>query len=291
MRQIGRYNVDDPAKIQGRDEVFPADRSLAALRLRHCLDALSDVEGTVLVLGCGAGRYVRALGRERPDLRLVGGDLSVNALREAAGADRDNDYVALNSNELPFRDEAFSAVVFFDLLEHVPGYQRMLYEIQRVLRANGTWHMFTPLEGRPWTLYSLLRDSKRIPIHRWKRDHVGHINSFTGDDVLAEIARCGFEVGHVHYGFHPIGQLHDVIDYWHRERESGGSGFVPLSMVRWITRLAFIPTWRLSYFEDSLYGGPRFASGMHVTARRRPVEASPTKKPNEKPEAVASVAV
>jgi SAM-dependent methyltransferase len=291
MRQIGRYNVDDPAKIQGRDEVFPADRSLAAVRLRHCLDALRDVEGTVLVLGCGAGRYVRALDRERPDLRLVGGDLSVNALHEAAGADHDNPYVALNSNELPFADEAFSAVVFFDLLEHVPGYQRMLHEIRRVLRADGIWHMFVPLEARPWTLYSLLRDSKRIPIHRWKRDHVGHINCFTGDDVLEEIAGCGFDVGQVHYGFHPIGQLHDVIDYWHRERESGGSGVLPLSLVRWITRLTMILTWRLSYLEDRFYGGPRLASGMHVTARRQLVEVPLKTEPEEEPVAVTSVVV
>lgn len=268
MKRVGRYDVEDPAKIQGRDEVSVTDRSLAGLRLRHALGALAAVNGRVLVLGCGAGRYVRALERERPDLILHGGDLSLHALHEARTRDARGQYVALDAGAVPYQDGAFSAVVFFDLLEHVPDYRSMLAEIGRVLAPNGVLHCFVPLEGKSDTVYSLLRDSRRIPINRWKRDHVGHINHFAAPEIFRHVWEAGLEVRDAAYGFHLTGQFHDVVDYWERERLAGGAGLLPPGAVRLLARLAFVPTWRLSYLEDRLYAGPAFASGLHLTARK-----------------------
>jgi SAM-dependent methyltransferase len=266
MRQIGRYDIEDPAKIQGRDEVYRQDRSLAALRLTRCLDALADVQGRILLLGCGAGRYLRALSRERPDLILHGGDLSVNALREAATRDRRVCYVALDSSALPYRSEVFSAVIFFDLLEHVPEYRRMLAEIARVLAPGGRLHFFVPLEGKAGTLYSLFRNSERVPIHRWKRDHVGHIHRFEPSHLIYDVWDTGLTVGDIAFSFHLAGQAHDIVDYWQRERLAGGSGLLPTPAVKALARLIFIPTWRLAYMEDRLYAGHHLASGLHLTA-------------------------
>ena len=270
MRRFGRYDIDDPGKIQGRDEVRAGDRSVAAIRLRAALDALGSIGGSVLLLGCGAGRYVRALKRYRPDLDVVGGDLSEIALQEALGLDRDGHYVALDASRLPFSDGSFDGVVFFDLLEHVPEYRRMLAEIHRVLEPGGALHFYVPLEDQPGSIYTLLKDSDRLPLRIWKRDHVGHINFFTSADVLHATWTAGLEVTGASFGFHPFGQLHDLVDYWQRERMAGGAGVLPLGAVNRIARVIFLFTWRLSYFEDRLYHGPRLASGIHVTATRPP---------------------
>jgi SAM-dependent methyltransferase len=266
MRQVGDYDIDDPKKIQGRDEVDLNDHSLAALRLREGLDALGDTYGRVLLLGCGAGRYVRALNRSRPDLRIHGGDLSLPALHEARQRDERSDYVALDASRLPYRDGSFSAVLFFDLLEHVPDFRGLLRESRRVLEPCGVLHFFVPLEAEPGTLYHMLRHSARVPIHRWKRDHVGHINRFVSDDVIRSVWDAGFEVSHVRYGFHLTGQVHDVVDYWQRERASGGPGTLSPRVVELLSRGVFLFTWRLSYLEDRLYGGRTMASGLHLTA-------------------------
>ncbi|MBX5444593.1 MAG: class I SAM-dependent methyltransferase [Sphaerobacter sp.] len=268
MRRVGRYDIDDPSKIQGRDEVQVHDRSLASLRLRHALAALAGVQGRVLLLGCGAGRYLRALSRERPDLTVLGADLSRVALREARRRSRAHDLVCLDASLLPFADSVFDAVLFFDLLEHVPEHRRMLAEIARVLRPGGVLHAFVPLEGKPGTVYHLLRRSRRIPINRWKRDHVGHINHFTPEEVFRELWEAGLSVEHRAYGFHLVSQIHDVVDYWQRERNSGGAGLLPPAAVNAIARAVFIPTWRLSYLEDRLYRGRHLAAGLHLTARR-----------------------
>jgi SAM-dependent methyltransferase len=268
MRQVGRYNIDDPGKIQGRDEVTPSDRSVAAIRLNHCLDALSDIEGTILVLGCGAGRYVRALKRVRSDWRVVGCDLSVAALREASELDPDGDYLALDASVLPFSDDSVQAVVFFDLLEHVPAYQDMLGEITRVLSRDGVLHFYTPLEDQPRSIYHLLRNSNHLPLRTWKQDHVGHINFFRSEDVIRDVWNAGMEVDDVRYGFHPFGQIHDLVDYWQRERTTGTPGLLPLIGVKLVSRVTFLFTWRLSYAEDRLYEGSVLASGLHLTARK-----------------------
>jgi SAM-dependent methyltransferase len=269
MRQVGRYDINDPRKIQGRDEVSPGDRSVAAIRLNHCLEAFTNLTGRVLILGCGAGRYVRAVKRERPDLHVIGCDLSLAALREASDLDPGGDYVALDASLLPFSDHSVQGVVFFDLLEHVPEYHRMLSEIERVLSPGGRIHFYTPLEDQPGSIYSLLRTSERLPLRTWKQDHVGHINFFRSAEVVQDVWNAGLEVDHVRYGFHPFGQIHDLVDYWQRERQSGGGGVIPLKAVRLIARVTFLFTWRLSYIEDRLYDGPVLGSGLHLTATRR----------------------
>jgi SAM-dependent methyltransferase len=274
MRRVGSYDIEDPAKIQGRDEVSSTDRSLAGLRLRAALQAIEGVRGRLLLLGCGAGRYVRAVARERPDLDLHGGDLSLTALQEARARDPRADYVGLDASQLPYRDASFEAVVFFDLLEHVPEWRRMLREIDRVLAPGGVLHFFVPLEGEAGTIYSLLARSKRLPINRWKRDHVGHVHHFDAQTVIQAVWDAGLTVEDVSFGFHLAGQTHDVVDYWARERASGGEGILPAAFVRGLSRSIFLATWRLSFLEDRLYQGRVLASGLHLTAIEPDVEGA-----------------
>ena len=262
------YSVEDPAKVQGRDEVDVGEHNLGSLRLERVLDAVADNPGPVLLLGCGAGRYARALARHLPGRTIIGGDLSRTALREARAAGGGPHYLGLDAQCLPFVDGAFGAVVFLDVLEHVPEPDKLLAECARVLQPGGVLHYFLPLEDEPGTLYRLFRRDWPVPIHRWKRDHVGHIQRFRRGDVLRRTWAAGLPVASTGYSFHLIGQLHDILDYWNRERQAGGPGRLSPEIVARITRVLFIATWRLAYLEDRLYGGPRFASGIHVTARK-----------------------
>jgi len=264
----GQYDVNDPTKIQGRDEVYLTDRSLAALRLRRALAALGGGRQTLLAPGAGAGRYARAIARYRPDWKIFAGDLSSRAVEEAIRLGGGPWYSEFDAENIPFDSRTFDSVVFFDLLEHVPHPDRLLTECLRVLRPGGIMHFFVPLEAQPRTLYSLLDDDSPIPIHAWKRDHVGHIQRFRDSDVLGLVWYAGFEVEQSAYSFHLTGQVHDILDYWQRERRRGGAGIVPLSVVNLICRVAFVITWRGAYVEDRLYDGALLASGLHVTARR-----------------------
>lgn len=270
------YDIDDPRKIQGRDEIIPGTRNLGEIRLQRALEAIGDVAGRLLLLGAGAGRYARALANARPDLDVFAGDLSAVAIHEAVRSGGTPLYLVMDAQQLPFPDGSFGAVVFFDLLEHVPEPLTLLDECARVLQPGGVLHFFVPLEDEPRTLYRLLRSNRAVPIHRWKRDHVGHIQRFTQNDVLALTWRCGLEVTATSHSFHLVGQVHDVLDYWQRDRVAGGAGRVPVPAVRAITRSAFLVTWRLAYLEDRLYSGSKLASGLHLTALKHPTAVERT---------------
>lgn len=264
---LDTYDVNDPQKIQGRDDVFLRDRSLASIRLARALDALGTDDGLrVLNPGSGAGRYARAIARERPRWSVVGGDLSAVAIEEARRHGGGPEYRVFDAETMPFEGDSFDAVVFFDLLEHLPHPERFLSECHRVLAPTGVLHFFCPLEAQPATLYDVLRRDRPIPIHRWKRDHVGHIQRYRDADVFRLVWDAGFDIQDIAYSFHLVGQVHDLLDYWQRERSAGGAGIVPVELVKLLTRGAFLLTWRLSYFEDRLFSGRTFASGIHVTA-------------------------
>jgi len=261
------YHVDDPAKIQGRDDIIPGSRNLGEIRLERALDALGDTGGRLLLLGAGAGRYARAIANARPDLDVIAGDLSKRAVHEAVSYGGTPLYLAMDAQVLPFADKTFEAVVFFDLIEHVPSPETLLAECERVAKPGAVLHFFVPLEDQPRTLYRALRRNRPIPIHRWKHKHVGHIQRFDERRIRTLVTAAGLDIEGISHSFHLVGQIHDVLDYWQRERTAGGSGLLPVPAVNLITRGAFVATWRLAYLEDRLYSGSFLASGLHVTAR------------------------
>ena len=260
------YHVDDPAKIQGRDDIVPGTHNIGEIRLKRALEALGDTDGRLLLLGAGAGRYARALSNARPDLDVVAGDLSRRAITEAVSYGGTPMYLVMDAQTLPFANETFDAVVFFDLIEHVPSPDTLIAECRRMLRPGAVLHFFVPLEDQPRTLYRALRRNRPIPIHRWKHKHVGHVQRFDEQRVMSLLQGAGLVVTDTSHSFHLIGQIHDLIDYWQRERSAGGNGLLPISAVKAITRGAFFVTWRLAYLEDRVYSGAMLASGLHISA-------------------------
>lgn len=95
---------------------------------------LLPLEGRrVLDLGCGKGRFGRALVAR--GARVVGLDLSAAMLRSAEGLER----VRGSARRLPFDSGAFDRVVAVEVFEHLPpaAWDRTLAEIRRVLAPGG----------------------------------------------------------------------------------------------------------------------------------------------------------
>ncbi|MGI8587366.1 MAG: class I SAM-dependent methyltransferase [Chloroflexia bacterium] len=266
-----RFDYEDPATVEGRGALRADSHDLAGLRLERCLDALADAEGRLLEIGCGAGRNLRAFAHYRPDLDLHGTDISRLALTEAERAEGPIAYRLGDALDLPYPDGSFDIVVLFDVLEHVPDVGRTVAEIARVLRPGGVFHCFVPCEGNPRTLFALLRHSKSLPIHRWKRDHIGHIQILTTGEICGILWSHGLPVTDVSFSFHLLGQIHDVVDYWRREQLAGGRArSAPArAAVRLFSRAVFYPTWRLAYYEDRARMRDGRAVGVHITATKK----------------------
>src|SRR5437879_470304 len=179
-------DFDYESKVWGEQELSLDPTTLGALRLRYCLEALQGVRGTVLELGCGAGSFLRALRSHRPDLAIVGLDLSARALvhARARGASR---VVRGDAARLPFVDRSVDAVVFFDVLEHVANPDVLLAEAARVLRSGGRLHGFVPCEGSLYTLHGLASRLGYSP----KERYAGHIQRLSARDLERRLRSVG----------------------------------------------------------------------------------------------------
>jgi SAM-dependent methyltransferase len=109
-----------------------------AQRPRHDLPAiaaahLADVTGSIADIGCGNGWYLRHLRQHRPDLVVVGVDLSAGIL-----ADLRPPLVVADAQALPFADGSLQAVLAMHMLYHLPDLDAGLRELARVLTPGGT---------------------------------------------------------------------------------------------------------------------------------------------------------
>jgi SAM-dependent methyltransferase len=199
-------NFDYESKLWGAHEVRFTPTHLGALRLRYGLDDLKDVIGKVLEVGCGAGGMAKAIKSYRPDLEVYGCDISHQAIRTAERNPQGVTFREGNAYDLPFEDESFSAVVVFDLLEHLERPDRAVAEAARVLRSNGLLHSFVPCEGELFSIHGLLARAG----WRSKEKYGGHIQRFLISELKKLMKTSGFEIGNYRWSGHLFNQVVDV---------------------------------------------------------------------------------
>ena len=106
---------------------------------------------TILDAGCGDGRFLLELGKRGTE--LFGVDMSLRALRYAAGFNPRAMLSAQSIAALGLRSESFSTIALLETLEHVPpdAVPRVLSELKRVLKPGGKMIVSvpTPLLARP----------------------------------------------------------------------------------------------------------------------------------------------
>ncbi|MET8541641.1 class I SAM-dependent methyltransferase [Kitasatospora sp. NPDC004799] len=96
------------------------------------VEELADTSGTVIDIGCGNGKFVSRLHRDRPDLGVVGMDISAGILAELP-----KPVLAADAQALPFADESADALLALHMLYHVGDIEATIKELARVLRPGG----------------------------------------------------------------------------------------------------------------------------------------------------------
>lgn len=116
---------------------FGQDRRLDLIRQQVPLEG-----ARVLDIGCGVGAYLdkfRALTAEG-----FGVDVDAEKL-ESALRDKSLTTIALSvSEQLPFSDNSFDAVLLHEVIEHVADDRRTIQEAHRVAKAGGSVLIFAP---------------------------------------------------------------------------------------------------------------------------------------------------
>ncbi|TAN32759.1 class I SAM-dependent methyltransferase [Patescibacteria group bacterium] len=184
----------------------------ASFRLLQALDALARVkEGRVLEVGCGAGQFIRAIKRARPELECCGCDISAAAVAKAKETGEGVRYDQSLEVELPYVNVCFDAVLVFDVLEHAQNTDALLAEINRVLAPGGVFYCFVPCEGDWLSLWNLLRKLNIKP--DLTKKYAGHINYFSRCSLYDLLKKNNFRLKQLRYSEHSLGQILGVLTF------------------------------------------------------------------------------
>jgi ubiquinone/menaquinone biosynthesis C-methylase UbiE len=231
--------------------------------LRRALKEIEGRHGRVLEAGCGSGRFIRAILRERPDLRGCAFDIEPGRVSSAKKTDDGIEYALASLTNMPYADESFDIVFVFDVLEHLGRPELGVAELHRVLKPGGLLHALVPCEGEPFTLHWLLA---RLDIaSHLKEQQAGHVSRFSQSDLWRLLSDHDFKHLRTSYSMHPMGQVKDVMTYlaredWARRWRLGSGLFKGLAALLWGG--SYMESWALSRVSFS-------AVAVHVSAEKK----------------------
>ena len=168
------------------------------LLLRAMRELSLSPSSWALEVGCNDGRFLNTV-TALHGCRGVGVDLSRTAVEQALqsrGSSFRSDFHVAEASALPFREGIFSAIVSFDVFEHL-GHQafvRTMRECHRVLQPGGTLVVYIVSQKDQFTLHETLRrvSGGRVGVD----DREGHaFENFIHPDLFRTVAReAGFDV-------------------------------------------------------------------------------------------------
>lgn len=133
------------------------------------VDAQAPSADSILDVGCGTGRLLRALHARFPAARLEGIDAAegmVEQARHAAGDESPIHFQAAVAESLPFPDGSFDVVTSTVTFHHWSDQAKGIAEVRRVLRADGRWILADFIATGPSALILRILRARRMPERR-----------------------------------------------------------------------------------------------------------------------------
>jgi len=144
-------------------------------------------------IGSGEGYIVDYINEVRPDLQLMGSDISLDLIRKTAADHLDSGWLITLGEALPFSNRSFDIVFACEVLEHVYQPEEVLKEIQRI--TDGYLVISVPQEPI-WRILNMLR-------FKYVRDFgntPGHVNHWSVNGITQLIGKY-FQVEQVKVAF------------------------------------------------------------------------------------------
>lgn len=106
------------------------------------IDSVCDVINSIdfsncLDVGCASGHMFSEIAKRFPKAKYFGIDVYENAIEYAKKNYPKIEFKTASADNLPFRDNFFNLVIFYETIEHVENPIACLKEIKRVLKKGG----------------------------------------------------------------------------------------------------------------------------------------------------------
>jgi SAM-dependent methyltransferase len=209
------------------DDVGRAPKAAKMLAvLEDALGELASLDG--LDIGCSGGQLTRAGGARLRS--MVGVDIDGRALERARAADNPPQvrFAEGDAMALPFPDGSFDLVLCNHVYEHVPSAERLMAEIDRLLRPAGVCYFAAA------NRLQIMEPHHRLPLLSWLPKPLAHRYM-----QLAGRGASYFENHRSLWGLRRLVSAFDVLDYTGRvvrepERFAAGDLLPPGSLRRWL---------------------------------------------------------
>jgi len=182
--EAARVHFDRWAGAYGRSRLLPSlqKKALAQLDL--------DPDDRLLDVACGAGALVAEVAPRIAG--AVGTDISEGMLQIARervldrpDAPANVEFRQASSEEIPFTDGEFTAVVCTTALHHFPDAERSIAEMARVLAPGGRVVIGDMCRDRVTT---------KLADPLWRRLEAGHVGMKTKREIRSMLERSGLDV-------------------------------------------------------------------------------------------------
>lgn len=202
-----KSNFDYESKPFGVGKIKTSPWYIPALKLKYSLDALRNIKGNVLEIGCGGGAMARGIKHYRSDLDVFGTDISKSALEFAKSDTGGVKFYYADVYKMPFKDNTFDAIVSYDVFEHLENLDKAFFEVNRILKPNGVLHIAIPLEGSKGNIEGILS------LFGWKpkEKYCGHVNRFSIGSLEKIAKGKGFSLQTRQFSTHIIAQTADAL--------------------------------------------------------------------------------
>lgn len=172
----GRY--DQAAQLQ----------SCIATEMLNRLQSIHFQPNTILDLGCGTGRFTRALAKQYRKSHVLGLDIApgmIAVAQQRNGWWRKPDYILGDAEALPLADQSVDLVFSSFALQWCEQIDTAFQEVLRVLKPNGLFMFSIP---GPDSLYELALSWQAV-------DQYQHVNRFVDMHILGDaLLRLGFKL-------------------------------------------------------------------------------------------------
>lgn len=154
-----------------------AKKIIKNLKFKNCLD-----------IGCASGFMVSEISKTFPG-QYSGIDVYDKAVSAAKKNYPEIKFKVASADKLPFKDNSFDLILFYETIEHVENPLKCLEEIKRVLKKNGTLILTMDSGSLLFRIVWFCWENTKGNV--WKK---AHLHPFHHKELESLIKKAGFKI-------------------------------------------------------------------------------------------------